>query len=86
MLLVLLFVLVTPQYPSCLALLKTAIYISFDPKNPTASTIVAMRDLAKIDKIEHIVLSPDLVFVSSLLQAGEHTGVRRLRRFKFVLG
>ena len=60
---VLAFILEASQYPSCLALLKTAILISFDRKNPTSSNVVSMWDLAKVDKVENIVLAPAVIFI-----------------------
>ena len=41
--------------------MKTVILISFDRKNPTSSNVVAMWDLAKVNKVEHIVLAPAVI-------------------------
>ena len=58
MLLVLLLVEEALKNPTCLALDKVAVFVSFDGKNPSAFDKVSALDLSKIYELKDIVVDP----------------------------
>ncbi len=59
----LLFVLETAKHPASFALLEVALFVPFDRQDPSSSDKVPCRMLAKVNKVEDLMLFPRLVLV-----------------------
>ena len=62
LLIFLLFVSETSQYPSCLCLEKVSLFVRLDGEHPSAGYIISRFDLPQINKIENFIVNPRFVF------------------------
>ena len=63
LLIFLLFVLETSQYPSCLCLTEVALFVCLDGEHPSSGYMISPFDLCQINKIEDFVVNPGIVLL-----------------------
>ena len=61
LLMFLLFVSETSQYPSCLCLQEVTLFVRLDGKHPSSGYIISRFDFSQINKIEDFVFNPGFV-------------------------
>ena len=67
LLIFLLFVLETSQYPSGLCLQEVALFVRLDGEHPSSCRIISRRNLLYFDEIKNLVVNPGFVLLMFLL-------------------